>query len=60
MKKILTILFVLAAVTLASSCQKELPDSLKNVEVNQGDNTPDNPSQQDNIPSEDDNPTPSY
>lgn len=60
MKKVLTILFVLAAVTLASSCQKELPDSLKNVEVNQGDNTPDNPSQQDNIPSEDDNPTPSY
>lgn len=60
MKKVLTILFVLAAVTLASSCQKELPDSLKNVEVNQGDNTPDNPSQQDNIPLEDDNPTPSY
>ncbi len=61
MKKILTILFVLAAVTLASSCQKELPDSLKNVEVNQGGDTPDpNPSQQDNIPSEDDNPTPSY
>lgn len=60
MKKILTILFVLAALTLTSSCQKELPDSLKNVEVNQGGDTPDNPSQQDNIPSEDDNPTPSY
>ncbi len=37
---------ILMVLLLASSCQKELPDSLKNVEVNQGDNTSDNPSQQ--------------
>lgn len=66
MKKILTILTVLLAVTLISSCQKELPDSFKNVEVNQGGNTststqaPENPSQQGDVPSEGDNPMPSY
>ena len=68
MKKILTILTVLLAVTLISSCQKELPDSFKNVEVNKGENntnpsptpTPTNPSQQGDIPSEGDNPLPNY
>lgn len=68
MKKILTIIAILAATMLAFSCQKELPDSIKNVEVNQGgqtptptpDPTPDNPSDQGNIPTEDDNPWPGY
>ena len=66
MKKILTTLAVLLAVTLISSCQKEMPDSFKNVEVNQGGNTPtptptpDNPSQQGDVPSEGDNPFPGY
>lgn len=60
MKKILTILIALAAVYLTSSCQKELPESLNNVEVGHGGDTPDNPSQQNNIPSEDDNPVPGY
>lgn len=68
MKKILTILTVLLAVTLISSCQKELPDSFKNVEVNKGENntnpsptpTPSDPSQQGTVPSEEDNPMPSY
>lgn len=64
MKKILTILIVFASIALVSSCQKELPDSLKNVEVNQGGDTPSpdpsNPTQQGDIPSENDNPMPSY
>lgn len=68
MKKILTILTVLLAVTLISSCQKELPDSFKNVEVNKGENntnpsptpTPSDPSQQGTVPSEGDNPMPEY
>ena len=60
MKKILTILIVLAVVYLTSSCQKELPESLNNVEIGHGDDTPNNPPQQDNIPSENDNPLPDY
>lgn len=70
MKKLLTILSILAAVILTSSCQKELPDAIKNVDVSQGEKTPsqtpsstptpDNPTQQGNIPTEDDNPWPGY
>ena len=44
MKKILIILTVLAAVMLTSSCQKELPDAVKNIDVSQGGQTP-NPTQ---------------
>ena len=40
MKKFLSILAIFAAVVLTSSCQKELPDAIKNVEVNKGDQTP--------------------
>ena len=40
MKKFLSILAILAAVMLAPSCQKELPDAIKNIEVNKGDKTP--------------------
>lgn len=36
MKKLFTILTILAAILLISSCQKELPDAVKNIEVNQG------------------------
>ena len=36
MKKILTIIVILTAVMLTSSCQKELPDAVKKIEVNQG------------------------
>ena len=39
MKKLLT-LIILAAVLLIPSCQKELPDAIKNVEVSQGGQTP--------------------
>lgn len=64
MKKFLTILLFLAAVTLTSSCQKELPDAIKNIDVNQGGQTPtptpNNPTQQGDIPTEADNPMPSY
>ena len=53
---------------LTCSCQKELPDAIKNVEVNQGEKTPsptptptpDTPTQQGDIPTEDDNPWPGY
>ena len=68
MKKLLAILIFLAAVMLISSCQKELPDSIKNVDVSQGGQTPTptpsptpgNPTQQGDIPTEDDNPWPGY
>ena len=68
MKKLLTILIFLAAVMLISSCQKELPDSIKNVDVSQGGQTPtptptptpENPTQQGDIPTEEDNPWPGY
>ena len=71
MKKFLSILAILAAVMLAPSCQKELPDAIKNVDVNKGDQTPtptptptpaptpENPTQGD-IPTEEDNPWPGY
>ena len=36
MKKLFPIITILAAVLLASSCQKELPDAVKNIEVSQG------------------------
>lgn len=67
MNKVLIIIAVFAMLTLMTSCQKELPDNLKNIEVNQGGNNnsttpqnPDTPTQQGNIPSEDDNPMPGY
>ena len=39
MKKFLSIFAILAAVMLAPSCQKELPDAIKNIDVNKGDKT---------------------
>ena len=64
MKRLLTILTVLAAFMLTTSCQKDLPDDLKNIDVNQGgktpSQTPDNPTQQGDIPVEEDNPWPAY
>ena len=68
MRRLLSILSILAAVTLTSSCQKELPDAIKNIDVSQDGQTPtpaptptpDTPTQQDDIPTEDDNPWPGY
>lgn len=64
MRKLLTILIIMAAMMLTSSCQKELPDEIKNIDVSQGEKTPtptpDNPTQQGDIPTEDDNPWPRY
>lgn len=66
MKRTFTILTVLAAVMLITSCQKELPDEIKNIDVNKGGQiptptpTPDNPTQQGDIPTEEDNPWPGY
>ena len=71
MKKIFTLFAILAAVILTPSCQKELPDAIKNVDVNKGDQTPtpkptptptptpENPTLGD-IPTEEDNPWPGY
>ena len=65
MNKILTILAILAAVVLTSSCQKELPDNMKNVIVKKGGQmststpTP-TPTDQSGIPVEEDNPWPVY
>lgn len=64
MKKLLTIFAIFGAVMLISSCQKELPDAVKNVDVNKGDQTPTptptpTPTQGD-IPTEGDNPWPGY
>lgn len=68
MKKILSILAILAVVVLTSSCQKELPDNMKNVVVNKGGQTPtptptptpEDPTEQSGIPVEEDNPWPVY
>ena len=66
MKRLFTILTVLAAVMLTSSCQKELPDEIKNIDVSQGGQTPTptptpaTPTQQGDIPAEEDNPWPGY
>ena len=43
MKKFLSILAILAAVMLTPSCQKELPDAIKNIDVTQGGQTPASP-----------------
>ena len=43
MKKFLSILAILVAVVLAASCQKELPDAIKNIDVSQGGQTPASP-----------------
>lgn len=71
MRKLLTILIIMATAMIISSCQKELPEAIKNVEVNKGDQTPtpkptptpaptpENPTQGD-IPTEEDNPWPGY
>lgn len=40
MKKILSVFAILAAVMLTPSCQKELPDAIKNIDVSKGDKTP--------------------
>lgn len=40
MKKLFTIFTILAAIILTSSCQKELPDAIKNIDVSQGEKTP--------------------
>ena len=68
MKKYFTMLSILETVMLTLSCQKELPDAVKNIDVSQGEKTPTpsptptpgNPTQQGNIPTEDDNPWPGY
>lgn len=69
MKRLLSLFGFLAIVMmLTCSCQKELPDAIKNVDVNKGEKTPtpaptptpDTPTQQGDIPTEDDNPWPGY
>ena len=68
MKKCFTIFVFMIAALLTSSCQKELPDAIKNVDVTQGGQTPtptptptpDNPTDQGDIPTEEDNPWPGY
>ena len=70
MKSLLSIFAIVATTMLAFSCQKELPDAIKNIDVSQGEKTPsqtpsstptpENPTQQGNIPTEDDNPWPGY
>jgi len=71
MKKFFTLVVMLVATVVVSSCQKELPDAIKNIDVNKGGQTPtptstptptptpDNPTQGD-IPTEEDNPWPNY
>lgn len=43
MRKLISILAILAAVMLTPSCQKELPDAIKNIDVSKGDQTPASP-----------------
>lgn len=65
MNKLLSILAILAAVVLTSSCQKDLPENMKNVVVKKGGQMPTptpttNPTEQSGIPVEEDNPWPVY
>ena len=68
MKKLLTIFAILATIVVIPSCQKELPDAVKNIDVTQGDQTPaptptptpDNPSVEGSIPAEGDILMPGY
>ena len=64
MKEILYILTVIAALTLTTSCQKELPENMSNVVVGKGvssqTQTPIDSTQQGTIPTEEDNPMPVY
>jgi hypothetical protein len=61
MKKVVLIMsFVLGLIILAS-CGTELPEGLDNVEINKDSGKGNDPSTPDNnIPSENDNPLPSY
>ena len=43
MKKIISILSIIASFLFATSCQKELPDAIKNIDVSKGDQTPASP-----------------
>jgi len=66
MKSLLSLLTILASVMLMTSCQKELPDSIKNIDVTQGGQTPtptptpDNPTVEGSIPAEGDILMPGY
>jgi predicted small lipoprotein YifL len=68
MKKIFATIILLAALMLVTSCQKELPDDIKNIDVSKGGQTqkptptptPENPTVQGDIPVEGDNPWPGY
>lgn len=64
MKKIVYILTIIAALTLTTSCQKELPENMSSVVVGKGtssqDPTPKDTTQQGTIPAEEDNPMPVY
>lgn len=64
MKKVLYILTIIAAFTLTTSCQKELPENMSNVVVGKGISsqtpTPIDSTQQGAIPVQEDNPLPVY
>ena len=64
MKKLFTILTILVVITLMTSCQKDLPDSMQRVVVGKGISTqppdPIDSTQQGTIPVKEDNPMPEY
>lgn len=64
MKKVLYIFTIIAALTLTTSCQKELPENMSNVVVGKGisSQTPTSidSTQQGTIPVQEDNPLPVY
>jgi predicted small lipoprotein YifL len=62
MKKSALIMLFLMGLMLLASCGKELPDSISNYEVTKGGGGNQNPSTSDDkgIPSENDNPLPTY
>ena len=68
MKKVLIVIAIMSTIMLTASCQKELPDSVKNIDVTQGDQTPsptptptpDNPTVEGSIPAEGDILMPGY
>lgn len=67
-KKVITVLSFLMILVVGVSCQKELPDAIKDAVASKGGQgqtptptpTPENPTQQGDIPAEGDNPWPNY
>lgn len=60
MKQVVTKFLFVFGLMLLASCGTDLPEGIDNVEIKKDDGKQDPTPQNDNIPSEDDNPLPTY